>query len=66
LRDMVDFYPQLKVGYKRIVTISTYNQLKTNEFRDGLGAQWPFLSDPGRIVQRDLDIQEYTDPRMTR
>ena len=27
-----------------------------------VGAQWAFLSDPGRIVQRDLDIQEYTDP----
>jgi hypothetical protein len=27
-----------------------------------VGAQWPFLSDPGRIVQKDLEIQEYTDP----
>ncbi len=27
-----------------------------------VGAQWPFLSDPERIVQKDLDIQEYTDP----
>ncbi len=24
--------------------------------------QWTFLSDPGRTVQQDLDIQEYTDP----
>ena len=62
LRNLVDFYPEIKVGYTRIVTISTDNLLETNEFRDGLGAQWPFLSDPGRIVQRDLDIQEYTDP----
>ncbi len=31
--------------------------------RDALGASWPFLSDPGRIVQKDLDIAEYTDPR---
>jgi hypothetical protein len=30
-------------------------------FRNSVGAQWPFLSDPGRIVQKDLDIQEYTD-----
>jgi hypothetical protein len=44
------------------VTISTDNLYETNEFRDGLGAQWPFLSDPGRVVQKDLDIQEYTDP----
>ena len=27
-----------------------------------MGAEWPFLSDPGRMVQKDLDIQEYTDP----
>lgn len=27
-----------------------------------MGAQWPFLTDPGRKVQKDLDIQEYTDP----
>jgi peroxiredoxin len=62
LRNLVDFYPELKVGYTRIVTISTDNLMETNEFRDGLGAQWPFLSDPGRVVQKDLDIQEYTDP----
>src|SRR5438270_1421643 len=59
---MVHFYPEVKVGYARIVTISTDNLLRTNEFRDGEGAQWPFLSDPERLVQRDLDIQEYTDP----
>lgn len=23
---------------------------------------WPFLSDPRRVVQKDLDIAEYTDP----
>jgi peroxiredoxin len=62
LRHLVDFYPELKVGYARLVTISTDNLLQTNEFRDGLGAQWPFLSDPGRKVQKDLDIAEYTDP----
>ena len=61
-RHLVEFYPELKVGYARIVTISTDNLLQTNEFRDGLGAQWPFLSDPGRKVQKDLDIAEYTDP----
>jgi peroxiredoxin len=62
MRNLVDFYPELKVGYTRIVTISTDNLIQTNEFRDALGAQWPFLSDPGRKVQKDLDIQEYTDP----
>ncbi len=59
---LVAFYPEINVAYTRIVTISTDNLFETNEFRDGLGAQWPFLSDPGRVVQKDLDIQEYTDP----
>jgi peroxiredoxin len=53
---------EIEVGYCKLVTISTDNLLDTNEFRSGLGAHWPFLSDPGRKVQKDLDIAEYTDP----
>ncbi|MBI4260409.1 MAG: redoxin domain-containing protein [Actinobacteria bacterium] len=62
LRNLVEFHPELKVGYTKLVTISTDNLMETNEFRDGLGAPWPFLSDPGRKVQKELDIKEYTDP----
>ena len=61
-RNLVELYPELKVAYTRLVTISTSSMLETNEWRDGLGAQWPFLCDPGRHVQKDLGIQEYTDP----
>ena len=61
-RRLVDFYPEINVAYTRIVTISTDNLFETNEFRAGVGAEWPFLSDPGRVVQKDLDIREYTDP----
>ena len=43
-------------------TISTDNMLTTNEYRTGVGANWTFLSDPGRKVQKDLDIAEYTEP----
>src|SRR5206468_13117420 len=32
------------------------------EFMPSVGAQWTLLSDPGRTIQKDLDIQEYTDP----
>jgi peroxiredoxin len=56
------FYPKIAVSYTQIVTISTDNILETNEFRDAVGAQWTFLSDSGRKVQQDLQIQEYTDP----
>ena len=45
------------------MTISTDTILATREYRAGVGAHWPFLSDPRRIVQKDLDIAEYTDPR---
>ena len=61
-QQLAAFYPQITVGYTRIVTISTDSILKTNEFRDSVGAQWTFLSDAGRHIQKDLDIAEYTDP----
>jgi peroxiredoxin len=53
---------EIDVGYCRLVTISTDNLLETNEFRSAVGAHWPFLSDPSRKVQKELDIAEYTDP----
>ena len=56
------FYPQIAVAYTQIVTISTDIHHTSQEFRASVGAQWPFLSDPERLVQKDLDIQEYTDP----
>jgi hypothetical protein len=44
----------MEVGYCRLVTISTDNITETNEYRSGVGAHWPFLSDTRRIVQKDL------------
>ena len=59
---LLQLHREMQVGYCRLVTISTDNLLETNEFRSGVGAHWTFLSDPGRKVQKDLDIPEYTDP----
>lgn len=59
---LVELHRELEVGYCRLVTITTDNLLETNEYRTGVGAHWVFLSDPRRIVQKDLDIAEYTDP----
>ncbi len=59
---LLQFHRELEVGYCRLVTISTDNITETSEYRTGVGAHWPFLSDPSRIVQKDLDIAEYTDP----
>jgi peroxiredoxin len=52
---------KVAVAYTSIATIATDEHHTLQEFRASVGAQWPFLSDPGRIVQQDLDIQEYTD-----
>jgi peroxiredoxin len=56
------FYPQVAVAYTQMATISTDDHHTSQEFRASVGAQWPFLEDPERMVQRDLHIQEYTDP----
>ena len=55
-------YSKIAVAYTQIVTISTDNIVETSEFRASVGAQWTFLSDAGRKIQKDLQIQEYTDP----
>ncbi len=59
---LVALHREMEVGYCKLVTISTDNLLETNEYRSGVGAHWTFLSDAGRVVQKDLDIAEYTDP----
>ena len=60
--DLAAFYPKIAVAYTKLVTISTDDHHTLQEFRASVGAQWTFLSDPGRTVQKDLDIREYTDP----
>jgi peroxiredoxin len=60
--ELAAFYPWIAVAYTQIVTIATDNILELNEFRSAVGAQWTFLSDTARTIQKDLDIQEYTDP----
>ena len=62
MEGLLQLHREMGVGYCRLVTISTDNLIETYEFRAAVGAYWPFLSDPGRKVQKDLDIAEYTDP----
>jgi len=59
---LLELHREMEVGYCRLVTITTDNITQTNEYRSGVGAHWTFLSDSRRIVQKDLDISEYTDP----
>lgn len=60
--ELVRFYPQCVVGYTRLVAITTDDWHTTNNFRQQVDAHWPFLYDEERVVQKDLDIKEYTDP----
>jgi peroxiredoxin len=60
--DLAAFQPKVAVASTGMVTISTDDQHTLRKFRASVGARWTFLSDPGRIIQRDLDIQDYTDP----
>jgi len=59
---LLQLHREMEVGYCRLVTISTDNLERVNEDRNGVGAHWPYLSDPRRLIQKDLDIAEYTDP----
>src|ERR1700712_3389382 len=54
-------YAKIAVAYTKVATISTDTHHSSQGFRASTGAQWPFLSDPERTVQKNLDIQEYTD-----
>ncbi|HEY9290746.1 MAG TPA: redoxin domain-containing protein [Microlunatus sp.] len=60
--ELAAFYPKIAVAYTKIATITTDDIRGAQEFHDAVGAQWPFLADPGRVVQRDLGTAEYTDP----
>lgn len=62
LHQLVALTSQCAVGFTRIVTITTDTFILSNDLRLGVGASWPFLHDPERVIQQDLDIQEYTDP----
>jgi hypothetical protein len=53
-KDCGQLYPRRDNLHRRHHTLQ--------EFRASVGAQWTFLSDPERTIQKDLDIQEYTDP----
>src|SRR4029079_6077387 len=60
--ELAAFYPKIAVAYTQIVTIATDDHHTLQEFRASVGAAWTFLSDSERTIQKDLAIQEYTDP----
>src|ERR1700737_3884506 len=42
---LVELHVELEVAYCRLVTINADNITQTNEYRSGVGAHWPVLSD---------------------
>lgn len=62
LQALVPFHAQMRVGFSRLVTITTESLIGSNDLRLGVGADWPFLHDPERTVQKDLEIQELHRP----
>ena len=59
--ELVSFHAQLVVGYTQLVTFTTDSWHATNNYRQQTAAHWPFLYDEERLVQKTLDIKEYTD-----
>jgi peroxiredoxin len=60
--DLVAFQPKIALGGTCVVTLSTDDRAELQAFRESVGARWTFLSDTRRIVQKDLGIEDYTDP----
>ena len=56
-RGLVGFQEEAEVAYTRLVSVSIDGPVELSAFRAGLGARWTFLSDPGRIIQKDLAIE---------
>jgi peroxiredoxin/cold shock CspA family protein len=61
MRQLVEFQHELAVNYGKLVAVSTDPPLVQAAFRDGLGAQWTFLSDEQRAVIKQLNILDETE-----
>ncbi len=59
-------YPKIRVAYTQIVTISTDNILKTNEFRDSVGARGPSCLTPAARFRRTSTSRSTPTPTTTR
>ena len=53
--------PELRVNYTNLITVSVDDRMKINETRDGLGADWTFLSDADHKLLHELEMVDTTD-----
>jgi len=54
--------PEMRVNYCKLITVSVDDKINTNEVRDALFAEWPFLMDTDRKLLYQLQMVDTTDP----
>ncbi len=64
-RQLTNYVEQLqsefRVNYCHMLLVSVDDQRNTNENRDALGADWPFLMDSDRRLLHELEMVDSTD-----
>jgi peroxiredoxin len=63
LRTLVAMQDEIQREYGRIAAVTVDEPYVNGAFRAGLGATFPFLSDPDRRVAGELDLLELTDAK---
>ena len=53
--------PEFRVNYCHLISVSVDDRMNTNETREALGADWPFLMDPDRRLLHELQMVDTTD-----
>ena len=64
--ELAAFYPKIAVAYTQIATISTDEHHSSRNSVPRSAPSGRSSPTPSASVQKDLDIQEYTDPETTR
>jgi len=59
---VAELQPEFRVNYCKMITVTVDGEMTTNEVRDALGADWPFLMDPDRKLLHELEMVDKTDP----
>ena len=60
-RELLKFHEWCAVAFTSLVSLLPNDQHETSKLKISTGANWTFLADEELVVQRDLDLREYTD-----
>jgi peroxiredoxin len=61
-REMLRFYEWASVGFTQLVTVLPNDLHDVYKLKISTGAHWTYLADAELVIQKALDIREYTDP----